>query len=233
MAFLASLGRPAPGGTRMRTFVKFCGLSQPDSVAEVPAGGAAGFVVDVPGVPPQPDDRARRGTGRPGPERSRGVGGRRGPHGGPHSAVVRRGRGRPDPGVRGGSGGTRLPRAAPSRPFRARAPRRGRSARSGRPPGRNLSADPHGRLRRPPARAAAASGPIGRSARDWSIPTPGGSSSSTGGLSAENVAEALAIGSALGGGRFVRNRDAPPAGRTSRRCERSSRPVLAFESSHA
>jgi phosphoribosylanthranilate isomerase len=35
----------------MRTFVKFCGLSQPDSVAEVPAGGAAGFVVDVPASP--------------------------------------------------------------------------------------------------------------------------------------------------------------------------------------
>jgi phosphoribosylanthranilate isomerase len=35
----------------VRTFVKFCGLTQPDAVAEVPAGGAAGFVVDVPQSP--------------------------------------------------------------------------------------------------------------------------------------------------------------------------------------
>jgi phosphoribosylanthranilate isomerase len=35
----------------MRTFVKFCGLTQADTVAEVPAGGAAGFVVDVPQSP--------------------------------------------------------------------------------------------------------------------------------------------------------------------------------------
>ncbi len=35
----------------MRTFVKFCGLTEPASVAEVPAGGAAGFVIDVPGSP--------------------------------------------------------------------------------------------------------------------------------------------------------------------------------------
>ena len=32
----------------MRTFVKFCGLRESDAVKEVPAGGAAGFVVDVP-----------------------------------------------------------------------------------------------------------------------------------------------------------------------------------------
>jgi phosphoribosylanthranilate isomerase len=31
----------------MKTFVKFCGLSDPASIAEVPAGGAAGFVVGV------------------------------------------------------------------------------------------------------------------------------------------------------------------------------------------
>ncbi len=35
----------------MKTFVKFCGLSKPDEVAEVPAGGAAGFVIDVPASP--------------------------------------------------------------------------------------------------------------------------------------------------------------------------------------
>jgi phosphoribosylanthranilate isomerase len=33
------------------TFVKFCGLSQADSIAEIPAGGAAGFVVGVPQSP--------------------------------------------------------------------------------------------------------------------------------------------------------------------------------------
>ncbi len=31
----------------MRTFVKFCGLRTPEEVAEVPAGGAAGFVIGV------------------------------------------------------------------------------------------------------------------------------------------------------------------------------------------
>ncbi len=35
----------------MKTFVKFCGLSTPETVAEVPAGGAAGFVLDVPTSP--------------------------------------------------------------------------------------------------------------------------------------------------------------------------------------
>jgi phosphoribosylanthranilate isomerase len=35
----------------VKTFVKFCGLSQEDSLAEVPAGGAAGFVVGVPQSP--------------------------------------------------------------------------------------------------------------------------------------------------------------------------------------
>ena len=35
----------------MRTFVKFCGLKDAAAVAEVPPGGAAGFVVDVPGSP--------------------------------------------------------------------------------------------------------------------------------------------------------------------------------------
>jgi phosphoribosylanthranilate isomerase len=35
----------------MKTFVKFCGLSDAVALAEVPAGGAAGFVVDVPGSP--------------------------------------------------------------------------------------------------------------------------------------------------------------------------------------
>jgi phosphoribosylanthranilate isomerase len=35
----------------MRTFVKFCGLKDESAVAEVPDGGAAGFVIDVPGSP--------------------------------------------------------------------------------------------------------------------------------------------------------------------------------------
>jgi phosphoribosylanthranilate isomerase len=35
----------------VRTFVKFCGLKDEASVKEVPSGGAAGFVVDVPGSP--------------------------------------------------------------------------------------------------------------------------------------------------------------------------------------
>ena len=35
----------------MRTFVKFCGLRESAAVKEVPAGGAAGFVVDVPASP--------------------------------------------------------------------------------------------------------------------------------------------------------------------------------------
>lgn len=35
----------------MRTFVKFCGLRDEASVKEVPSGGAAGFVVEVPGSP--------------------------------------------------------------------------------------------------------------------------------------------------------------------------------------
>jgi len=35
----------------MKTFVKFCGLSNPTEVVEVPAGGAAGFVIDVPSSP--------------------------------------------------------------------------------------------------------------------------------------------------------------------------------------
>jgi len=35
----------------MRTFVKFCGLRDATTLAEVPAGGAAGFVIDVPGSP--------------------------------------------------------------------------------------------------------------------------------------------------------------------------------------
>jgi len=35
----------------MKTFVKFCGLTKADTVAEVPAGGAAGFVVEVPASP--------------------------------------------------------------------------------------------------------------------------------------------------------------------------------------
>ena len=33
----------------MSTFVKFCGLRRPEEVAEVPAGGAAGFVIGVEG----------------------------------------------------------------------------------------------------------------------------------------------------------------------------------------
>jgi len=45
----------------MRTFVKFCGLKDPATVAAVPAGGAAGFVVDVPGSPRtlSPEEAAR------------------------------------------------------------------------------------------------------------------------------------------------------------------------------
>ena len=35
----------------MRTFVKFCGLRTAEEVALVPAGGAAGFVVEVPASP--------------------------------------------------------------------------------------------------------------------------------------------------------------------------------------
>jgi phosphoribosylanthranilate isomerase len=35
----------------MRTFVKFCGLRDEASVKEVPSGGAAGFVVEVPASP--------------------------------------------------------------------------------------------------------------------------------------------------------------------------------------
>jgi len=35
----------------MKTFVKFCGLTDAATVALVPNGGAAGFVVDVPGSP--------------------------------------------------------------------------------------------------------------------------------------------------------------------------------------
>ena len=35
----------------MKTFVKFCGLRDAESVREVPAGGAAGFVVEVPTSP--------------------------------------------------------------------------------------------------------------------------------------------------------------------------------------
>ncbi len=35
----------------MKTFVKFCGLRDEASVQEVPAGGAAGFVIDVPNSP--------------------------------------------------------------------------------------------------------------------------------------------------------------------------------------
>ncbi|MGD0250814.1 MAG: phosphoribosylanthranilate isomerase [Thermoplasmata archaeon] len=35
----------------MKTFVKFCGLSDPAHVKEVPAGGAAGFVLEVPDSP--------------------------------------------------------------------------------------------------------------------------------------------------------------------------------------
>ena len=45
----------------MRTFVKFCGLRRPEEVAEAPAGGAAGFVIDVPASPRNlsPEDAAR------------------------------------------------------------------------------------------------------------------------------------------------------------------------------
>ena len=35
----------------MRTFVKFCGIKDPAVLEEVPDGGAAGFVVNVPGSP--------------------------------------------------------------------------------------------------------------------------------------------------------------------------------------
>jgi len=35
----------------VRTFVKFCGLKQVEAVKEVPAGGAAGFVIEVPSSP--------------------------------------------------------------------------------------------------------------------------------------------------------------------------------------
>jgi len=35
----------------MKTFVKFCGLKDAGAVREVPAGGAAGFVVEVPNSP--------------------------------------------------------------------------------------------------------------------------------------------------------------------------------------
>jgi phosphoribosylanthranilate isomerase len=35
----------------VKTFVKFCGLRTADEVAEVPAGGAAGFVIEVPASP--------------------------------------------------------------------------------------------------------------------------------------------------------------------------------------
>ncbi|MGI0128644.1 MAG: phosphoribosylanthranilate isomerase [Thermoplasmata archaeon] len=35
----------------MKTFVKFCGLKDETAVREVPSGGAAGFVVEVPGSP--------------------------------------------------------------------------------------------------------------------------------------------------------------------------------------
>jgi len=35
----------------MRTFVKFCGLKEPAAVKEVPSGGAAGFVLDMPASP--------------------------------------------------------------------------------------------------------------------------------------------------------------------------------------
>ena len=35
----------------MKTFVKFCGLARPEEVREAPAGGAAGFVVEVPESP--------------------------------------------------------------------------------------------------------------------------------------------------------------------------------------
>jgi phosphoribosylanthranilate isomerase len=35
----------------VRTFVKFCGLTEAATLAEVPPGGAAGFVIDVPASP--------------------------------------------------------------------------------------------------------------------------------------------------------------------------------------
>ena len=35
----------------MKTFVKFCGLKEAEAIHEVPAGGAAGFVIDVPNSP--------------------------------------------------------------------------------------------------------------------------------------------------------------------------------------
>ena len=35
----------------MRTFVKFCGITDPAALAEVPDGGAAGFVIGVPASP--------------------------------------------------------------------------------------------------------------------------------------------------------------------------------------
>jgi phosphoribosylanthranilate isomerase len=35
----------------MKTFVKFCGLTEPADVERVPAGGAAGFVINVPASP--------------------------------------------------------------------------------------------------------------------------------------------------------------------------------------
>ncbi|HLY76435.1 MAG TPA: hypothetical protein VKT21_00960, partial [Thermoplasmata archaeon] len=35
----------------MKTFVKFCGLTEPTAIAVVPEGGGAGFVIDVPASP--------------------------------------------------------------------------------------------------------------------------------------------------------------------------------------
>ena len=35
----------------MKTFVKFCGLRDPEAVKAVPSGGAAGFVIEVPASP--------------------------------------------------------------------------------------------------------------------------------------------------------------------------------------
>ncbi|MCI4347300.1 MAG: phosphoribosylanthranilate isomerase [Thermoplasmata archaeon] len=35
----------------MKTFVKFCGLTEPTAVAQAPEGGAAGFVIEVPASP--------------------------------------------------------------------------------------------------------------------------------------------------------------------------------------
>jgi len=45
----------------VKTFVKFCGLRRPEEVLEAPAGGAAGFVIDVPASPRNlsPDEAAR------------------------------------------------------------------------------------------------------------------------------------------------------------------------------